>query len=138
MPRRSRRESRPLPAIWQIPDTLWDRIEPVLVELDPPKPTGRPRIDPREALDAILYQLRTGCQWNHLPSELPDDSSVHRTFQRWIDRRVFDRVWADLVEACEDLDGVDWEWQSVDGCLGKARKGGTTSVRIRPTAPRTA
>jgi putative transposase len=137
MPRRSHRNAPPLPAIWEIPDALWDRIEPVLSELDPPKPTGRPRIDPRQALDAILYQLRTGCQWNHLPSEFPDDSSVHRTFQRWIERKVFDRVWADLVEACEDLDGVNWEWQAADGCLGKARKGGTMSVPTQPIGPKT-
>lgn len=137
MPRHAR-SPRPLPTIWETPDTLWDRIAPVLAELDPPKPTGRPRIDARRALDAIVYQLRTGCQWNHLPAEFPDDSSVHRTFQRWIARKVFDRVWADLIEACEDLDGVTWEWQAADGCLGKARKGGIMSGPTPPIAPKTA
>lgn len=128
------REPEPLPTIWHVPDELWARIAPILAELDPPKDTGRPRIDPRAALDAILYRLRTGVQWNQLPKDFPDDSSVHRTFQRWIDRGVFERIW-DVVTACADLDGVDWTWQAVDGAMGKARLGGTALGRIPPTAP---
>jgi transposase len=137
MAKRSRRY-QPLPTIWAVPDPLWDRIGPILQRLDPPKPRGRPRIDPRAALDAIIYRMRTGCQWNQLPHCFPDDSSVHRTFVRWSEQKILDAIWADLIEACEDLDGVDWEWQAVDGSMGKARKGGPASVPTRPIAPRTA
>ena len=129
---------RPLPTLWEVPDSLWERIEPILRRLDPPKPRGRPRIDPRAALDAILFRLRSGCQWNHLPDSFPDDSSVHRTFVRWSDRKVFEAIWADLIEACEDLDGVDWEWQAADGAMGKARKGGPRSGRTPRIGLRTA
>lgn len=73
-------EEKPLPTIWRVPDELWEKIEPILQEHDPPKKTGRPRVDQRAALDAIVFRLRTGCQWNRLPSEFPDDSSVHRAF----------------------------------------------------------
>jgi transposase len=128
---------RPLPTLWHVPDPLWDRIQSILTKLDPPKPRGRPRIDPRAALDAIIFRLRSGCQWNQFPASLPDDSSVHRTFVRWSDRKVFEAIWADLIEACEDLDGVDWEWQAADGSMGKARKGGSRSVPTPPIAPRT-
>jgi transposase len=129
------REPAPLPTIWTVPDDLWARIAPILAELDPPKPTGRSRIDPRAALDAILYRLRTGVQWNHLPTTFPDDSSVHRTFQRWQQRGVFARIWADVLTACDELGGVDWEWQAVDGAMGKARMGGISSAPIPPTGP---
>jgi hypothetical protein len=57
--------------------------------------------------------------------EFPDDSSVQRTFQRWIELGVLDRIWAALVEECEELGGIDWEWQAADGAMGKARFGGT-------------
>jgi putative transposase len=58
----------------------------------PPKSTARRRIDQWDALDAIIFRLRTGCQWNHLPTEeFPDDSSVHRTFQRWVELGVLER-----------------------------------------------
>ncbi len=78
-------EQKPLPTIWHTPDELWGIIEPILAEHDPPKSTGRTRIDQRAALDAIIFRMRSGCQWNRLPKEVPDDSSVYRTFQRWIE-----------------------------------------------------
>ena len=137
MPRK-RRFARPFPTIWRVPDDLWGVVERVLSELDPPKRTGRKRIDSRGALDAIIFRLRSGCQWNRLPREFPDDSSVHRTFQRWVKLGVFDRIWAVLLEACEDLGGCDWEWQAADASMGKARFGGISSARTPRTVPRMA
>lgn len=104
-----------LPTIWRVPDQLWIQIQPLLAELDPPKTRGRPRIDQRAALDAIIFRLRSGCQWNHLPQEFPDDSSVHRTFQRWQTLGLFEHLWALLLSACAELGGVDWQWQAADG-----------------------
>ena len=82
---------------------------------------GRPRVDPRRCLDGMLYRARTGCQWNQLPEKFGDDSTVHRTIQRWEARGVFDQFWALLIYHCEELKAVHWEWQSADGCLHKAR-----------------
>lgn len=127
---RKKRAFTPLSTIWHVPDELWERIEPIVNELDPPAKTGRHRIAARPALDGILYEMRTGCQWNVLPKEFGDDSSVHRTFQRWIEKGVFDRIWALLVEECEELGSVDWQWQAVDGAMGKARFGGAMWVPI--------
>ncbi len=133
-----RKRPKPLPTIWRVPDDLWRVVQRVLAELDPPKRTGRKRIDPRSALDAIIFRLRTGCQWNRLPKEYPDDSSVHRTFQRWVGLGIFDQIWAEVQEACEDLGGCDWEWQAADAAMGKARFGGTSLARTPRIAPRTA
>jgi putative transposase len=135
---RRTRKVKPLPTIWRVPDELWNKIKPVIDELDPPKPTGRPRIDARDALDTIIFRMRSGCQWNHLPEEFPDDSSVHRTFQRWVELGVLDRIWAVLVAECDELGGVDWEWQSADGAMGKARFGGTRSAPIPQIVRKTA
>ena len=131
-------DREPVATIWQVPDELWAEIEPVIAELDPPNRVGPKRTPARPVLDAIIYRGRTGCQWNHLPAEYPDDSTVHRAFQRWKRAGVFERLWAVLIERCEDLDGVDWEWQAVDGAMGKARKGGAMSGRTRPTVARVA
>ena len=129
----------PLGTIWRVPDELWAKVSQLIAQYDPPKRTGRKRIDPRGALDAIIFRLRSGCQWNRLPKEeFPDDSTVHRTFQRWVETGVLDRLWAALVEECEELGGVNWEWQAADGAMGKARFGGTSSAPTPPTGPRTA
>ena len=126
---RRKRQVKPLPTIWEVSDELWAIIEPILNQLDPPRATpGRGRIDQRAALNGIIYQMRSGCQWNHLPQQFGDDSSVHRTFQRWVQKGVLQRIWATMVETCDELGGVDWRWQSADGAMGKARFGGMTSV----------
>jgi len=113
-----------LPTLWRIPDDLWTVIAKILKELDPPCPSGRSRIDQRQALNGILDRARTGCQWNQLPREFGDDSSVHRTFQRWEQKGVLDEIWGALVEECDALNGVQWRWQAADGAMGKARHGG--------------
>lgn len=45
---------------------------------------GRPReTEMRDVVDAILYILRTGCQWRYLPADFPPKSTVWRYFDRW-------------------------------------------------------
>jgi putative transposase len=58
----------------------WQLIRPLL-----PKPAkrGRPPIDRREILDAILYVVRTGCQWRQLPIDFPRWKTVYTVFWRW-------------------------------------------------------
>ncbi|MFN8634692.1 MAG: transposase [Chloroflexota bacterium] len=78
--------------IIHVSDETWDAVQPILDQYDPPRRLGRKRIDQRRALDAIVYRLQSGCRWNNLPKEYPDDSSVHRTYQRWQRLGVLDRV----------------------------------------------
>ena len=131
---RQKRQVKPLPTIWEVSDELWSIIQAILDERDPASWTGRDRIDQRAALNGIIYQMRSGVQWNQLPKQFGDDSSVHRTMQRWIAKGVFDRIWAMLIENCQELGGVNWEWQSADGAMGKARFGGIALGPIPPIA----
>lgn len=122
-----------LPTIWEVSDDLWERIEPILEEAWPrTNPRGRPHADWRRCLNGIIYHMRSGCQWNHLPQEFGDDSTVHRWYQRWCRLGVMERIWADLVAGCDELKEVHWDWQSADGWLGKARHGGD-AVGANPT-----
>ena len=61
-------------------DEQWQLVRPLL-----PKPTkrGRPRIDRRRVIDAILYLNRTGCQWRQLPLDFPKWKTVYTVFWRW-------------------------------------------------------
>ncbi len=130
---RPKRQAEPqaLPTIWNVDDALWAKTAEVLEKHDPPARFGPDRIDQRKALDGVIYRMRSGVQWNHLPSEFGDDASIHRTFQRWVKRGVMARLWALLVEECEELGGVDC-------ALGKARHGGIKSDRTQPTGRRMA
>ena len=56
-----------------------------LIELHiPVYPGGRPRkTNLRDVVDAVLYILRTGCQWRYLPKDFPPKSTVWRYFDEW-------------------------------------------------------
>jgi putative transposase len=112
------------PTIWEVPDDVWMLIEQVLNALYPAKPKGHRRVDLRRGLNGVIFRLRTGCQWNQLPQQFGDDSTVHRHFQRWCTLGVFEQIWTILVQECEELGGVNWQWQSADAAMGKARFGG--------------
>ncbi len=127
-----------LDTIWEVDDSLWALIEPILQEFWPRKKTGRKVVDWRQCLNGIIYQLRSGCQWNALPRQFGDDSSVHRWLQLWVQGGVFVQIWVLLLEHCDELHGVQWKWQAADGSLGKARFGGPMSDRIPPIGPKTA
>ena len=111
-------------ANWRIPDKLWERIEPLLPQERPKPKGGRPRMPNRQAMDAIFYVLRTGCQWKALPRSLGAASTVHDRFQEWRDGGVFQRMWQAGVLEYDELKGLDWEWQAMDGAMTKAPLGG--------------
>ena len=115
---------KPLRTIWEISDELWRRIEPILLEFWPKKPTGPKVANWRKMLNAIIFRMLSGCQWDQLPERYGPKSTVHDWFQRWAAARIFERIWAVLVAECDELGGVHWEWQPADAMLGKARFGG--------------
>ncbi len=128
----AKRKSR-MPTLWEVPDGLWELIEPLLDRADPPKHTGRKRVDRRRVLDGIIFRLRTGCQWNHIPHVYGDDSTIHRCFQHWCEIGLFEQIWALLVDECDELHDVNWEWQAADAALGKARFGEAQLARTPRT-----
>ena len=115
---------KPLGTIWEISDELWRRIEPILLDFWPKKPTGRKVANWRKMLNAIIFRMRSGCQWDQLPERYGPKSTVHDWFRRWAAAGIFERIWAVLVAECDELGGVQWEWQPADAMLGKARFGG--------------
>jgi transposase len=125
-----------LPTIWEVPDDLWEMVACLLDHFDPPNRMGRPRIEARLALNGMIYRARTGCQWNQLPERFGNDASVHRTQQRWQTLGIFDALWGMILSRCADLGELDWQGQSADGGLGKAR-GIAKRGRSMPAVART-
>ena len=86
----------------------------------------------RQALAAIVYLLRTGIQWNALPRELGASSRVHDRFQEWEQAGFFLALWQASLSEYDELQRIQWEWQSVDGVMTKAPFG-KAATRANPT-----
>lgn len=85
-------------------DEQYALLEPLLPR---PKTTGRPRANLREVLNAILYLVRTGCQWRLLPHDFPPWSTVHSWYRRWRQDDTWDRIHDTLVPQVRRQAGRD-------------------------------
>lgn len=61
-------------------DEQWELLAPML---PPAAKRGRPRVDLREVINAILYILQAGCAWRLLPHDLPAWQTVYGYLRRW-------------------------------------------------------
>lgn len=114
---------------WDVSDAFWERVKPLL-----PQPArdakkhytrkrggGRKPLDYRRVFEGIVYVLRTGCQWKALPKErFGAPSSVHAYFQKWEQAGVFLALWRAGLTEYDELEGISWFWQSIDGAMNKA------------------
>ena len=94
---------------------------------------GRRReTDMREALNAIMYVLSTGCQWRYLPKDLPPRSTVYRYFFDWGRDGTLDRIHDALYEKCREQAGREASPSAaiIDSqSVRSAEKGGPRSIR---------
>ena len=109
---------------WRLPDELWERMQPLLPKYKPSPKGGQPRLPLRQVADGIFYVLRTGCQWKAAPSEFGSGSALHNYFQEWTELGVFRELWRQCLLEYDELEGIQWEWQSMDGAMTKSPLGG--------------
>lgn len=82
---------------------------------------GRKAMEPRKVFAGIVYVLRTGCQWKALPkSEFGAASSVHKYFLEWKKKGIFVKLWRKGLAEYDEMEGIAWSWQSIDGAMVKA------------------
>jgi transposase len=81
-------------------DVQWAKLEPLLLERPGGRHGGgRPRkYELRRVTDAMLYVVKTGCQWRQLPVNFPPWKTVHEQFRVWRDSGVWERVGKTLRE----------------------------------------
>jgi transposase len=111
-------------------DAEWGVVGPMI---PPAKRGGRPRdVDVRAVLNAILYVLCTGCQWQALPKDLPPKSTVHYYFMLWDWDGTLERIHHALYVAVREQAGREASPSVaiIDSQSGKAaQKGGLRSTR---------
>src|SRR2546421_13035853 len=102
---------------WEVSEEVWEKVKPLIPAAPSHAKGGRPRMDDRRAFEAIVYVLRTGLQWNALPHELGASSTVHDRFQEWEAKGFFKALWQVGLQEYDELHGIEWEWQGVDGAM---------------------
>jgi transposase len=123
-----------------VTDAEWAIIEPMI---PPPRRGGRPRdTDMREAMNAVRYVLRTGCQWRQLPKDFPPRSTVYNYFWEWTRYGTLDRIHHALLVKVREAEGREASPTAaiIDTQAVKAtEKGGSTPIRsgmMRARKPR--
>jgi transposase len=122
-----------------VSDELWAIIQPLL---PPPKPRravhpGRKPTDDRRCLTGILFVLKTGIPWEHLPREMGCSSGMTcwRRLRDWTKAGVWDRLLQVLLER---LHKVDWSRAVIDSSSVRAFFGGSRPAPARSIGPRRA
>ena len=117
VPAKTRRKQSVRTRPWEVSDGLWKRIEPLIPERVSHAKGGRPPEDDRKMFTAIVYVLRTGIQWNALPRERGASTTVYNRFRLWEKQGLFMQLWQNGLQEYDELVGLDWEWQSLDGVM---------------------
>ncbi|MFG3002077.1 IS5 family transposase [Streptomyces sp. NPDC048340] len=77
---------KPYPS--DLTDEQWELVEPVITAWKARHPSvsgHQGKYAMREIVNAILYQNRTGCQWEFLPHDMPPPGAVKYYFYLWRD-----------------------------------------------------
>jgi putative transposase len=83
-------------------DAEWEVIRPLM---PPPKVRGSKRkVEFREVLNAIFYQIHNGCIWSDIPKDLPAHQTVYSYFSKWQRRRIWTQIHDALrTQVCESV-----------------------------------
>src|SRR5687767_13250429 len=103
----------------RLSDDAWEAIRGLFAA---PARTGRPRRDPRDIVDAILWVLRTGSPWRDLPEEFGPWQTAWHLFDRWNRQGLWDAILEQLRAAHVDVGDIDTELWCVDGTVVRAAR----------------
>jgi transposase len=75
-------------------DAQWELVAPFIPEVSPN--ATQETIPRREIVNGILYVLRTGCAWRHMPHDLPHYKTVYHYFRLWKLAGVWEKAMTSL------------------------------------------
>lgn len=110
----------------QLDERQWGRVRAIL---QAERGRGRPPLDDRRFIEAVLWWRRTGVPWRDLPEVFGPWKTVFNRFDRWSKNGK----WSRLLKALQTE--MDEEWHSVDSTINRAHqhaaggKGGRKSTR---------
>ena len=93
-------------APFDLTDEQWQIIAPFMPVLQPAS-TGRPSASYRQVLNGILWKLRTGIPWHHLPKGYPSPQTCHRRYQLWAGSGIMYQILHALTVDLHQRSGID-------------------------------
>ena len=116
-------------------DAEWAVLKPLI---PPASPGGRPRkTDMREAMDAILFVLRTGCTWRTLDEPcFPPRSTVYNIFRKFQKDGSWEKIWRQLRGMLRQELGREESPTAgimASQTLKSAEKGGPKKAKVKQT-----
>jgi len=102
---------------WEVSDEFWAKVEPLIPVRERSAKRkyqrraggGRKPLRARRVFSAIVYVLRTGCQWKALPKEFGSTSAIHQHFQRWQRVGFFVALWRSGLAEYDEMEGIAWD-----------------------------
>jgi transposase len=95
-------------------DDQWDRMKGLLPGRD--GAVGRPGMNNRLFVEAVLYRYRAGIPWRDLPERFGDFRVVHTRLSRWAARGVLKTVFEQLAK------DADNEYAMIDSTIVRAHQ----------------
>ena len=104
----------------ELTDAQWELIQPLL---PPQRPrTGRPALDHRLIVNAILWLTRTGAPWRDLPERYGSWKTVYSRFRRWSEQGIWNQVFEALLEEAQRRGDLDWDLHHIDSTIVRAHQ----------------
>ena len=81
-------------------DKQWEVIAPLFTNM------RKYKWDKRELVNAVLYLVKTGCQWRNLPHDFPPVFTVHSFYRRARLNGLWDKILEHLVKVTRQKAGL--------------------------------
>jgi len=109
-----------------ITDRLWERLKGLLPKRKSPGPKGgRPPIDDRIVLEAIMFMLAAGIPWRLLPRQFGcSRMTCWRRIRDWQQLGIWDQLHALLLTELQRRGKIRWDRFVVDSASVRALQGG--------------
>jgi transposase len=113
---------------WNLTQSQWEKIEPLLPKLKKSKRGGRPWANSRKAFEGILWIYKTGAPWADLPKQYPSPSTCRRRLKLWEQHNVWLDAWRTFLAELDQRRQLDWSEAFVYGSFTPAKKGANASA----------
>ena len=117
-------------------DAEWELLKPLIYPPDAKRGRGawREPNSSRACLDALLYLLKTGCQWSLLPKDFAPKSTVHDALQDWTQQGLWPRINDALRPQARAL-LKKTPHPALPSSTARASKAGSSPPRVAVTTP---